>query len=83
MSANEGYVGLVRLSSFRTFLAEDEDPNALAERIFESNVRGFVPESPVNDEIAESLKHPADEPNFWLLNNGVTIIASSVAPAHM
>jgi AIPR protein len=83
MSANEGYVGLVRLSSFRMFLAEDDDPNALAERIFESNVRGFVPESPVNDEIADSLKHPADEPNFWLLNNGVTIIASSVAPAHM
>lgn len=83
MSANEGYVGLVTLPNFRTFLAEDDDPNMLAERIFESNVRGFVPESPVNDEIAESLKHPADEPNFWLLNNGVTIIASSVAPAYM
>jgi AIPR protein len=42
-----------------------------------------VPDSGVNDEIAESLQRLVDEPNFWLLNNGVTIIAHDVQPAHM
>jgi hypothetical protein len=83
MSTAEGYVGLVKLPDFREFLAEDGRPSVLAERIFESNVRGFVIDSTVNDDIAESLHSPADEPNFWLLNNGVTIIAAKTAPAHL
>jgi hypothetical protein len=75
-------VGLVKLSDYREFLVDDDDPQVLAERIFESNVRGFVLDSPVNEDIANSLLHPDDEPNFWLLNNGVTIIAAKTFPAH-
>jgi hypothetical protein len=72
---------LVKLPDFRDFL-EDED-GTLAERIFESNVRGFVLDSGVNDDIANSLRNPTDEPNFWLINNGVTIIAAKTGPAHL
>ena len=81
MSTRDGYVGLIKLPDFRKFL--EDEPNVLAERIFESNVRGFAQDLTVNDAIATSLKNPKGEPNFWLLNNGVTIIAAKTAPAHL
>ncbi|OYW57020.1 MAG: hypothetical protein B7Y80_02825 [Hyphomicrobium sp. 32-62-53] len=80
MSTQEGFVGLVRLGDFRDFLEDDSEPGMLAERIFESNVRGFQQESSVNEEIAKSLEQ-AEQINFWLLNNGVTIIASKAQQA--
>jgi hypothetical protein len=81
MSTKDGYVGLVRLPDFRNFL--EEESGVLAERIFESNVRGYVLDSDVNEDIAKSLREPTGEPNFWLLNNGVTMIAAKAAPAHL
>lgn len=78
MSTNEGFVGLVRLKDFCGFL--EDRPGELAERIFESNVRGYQQDSAVNEGIARSLKAKGG-PNFWLLNNGVTIIASKATPA--
>jgi len=79
MGADEGYVGLVKLKTFRDFL--EDEPNVLAERIFESNVRGFAQDSAVNEAITTSLEKPVGQPNFWLLNNGVTIIAAKAVPA--
>lgn len=81
MSTKDGYVGLVKLPDYREFL--EDDLGGLAERIFESNVRGFVLDSDVNEDIAKSLREPDGEPNFWLLNNGVTMIAAKTAPAHL
>lgn len=83
MQTKEGYVGLVKLHDFRAFLVESDDPDVLAERIFESNVRGFVLDSNINEEMANSIRNSSDEPNFWLLNNGVTIIAEQASPAHL
>jgi len=83
MQTKEGTVGLVKLHDYRKFLIEGDDPRVLAERIFESNVRGFVLDSSINDEMAHSLRNSEDDPNFWLLNNGVTIIASKANPAHL
>ena len=77
MVANEGYVGLVRLNVFCQFL--EDSSGELAERIFETNVRGFQQDSSVNKEIAKTLEEK-DGPNFWLLNNGVTIIAAKATP---
>lgn len=79
MNTIEGAVGLVKLKDFCAFLADDET-GEITERIFESNVRGYQDESKVNDGIAKSLKEVGG-PNFWLLNNGVTIIAAKAAPA--
>ena len=73
MVTQEGSVGLVRLSEFCTFL--EDAPGQLAEHIFESNVRGFQQDSTVNKAIAKTLDEQGG-PNFWLLNNGVTIIAN-------
>jgi hypothetical protein len=73
MQTKEGYVGLVKLGDFASFLKDDR--GELADRIFESNVRGFQQNTPVNLQIRQSLK--VKQANFWLLNNGITIIAAN------
>lgn len=72
----DGAVGLIKLTDFAKFL--EDEPGVLAERIFESNVRGFQPQSSVNDDIAKTLADHSKIPNFWLLNNGVTIITPKI-----
>lgn len=79
MQTVEGFVGLVRLKDYADFL--EDSPGVLAERIFESNVRGYQIDSKVNDGIIASLRSASTSPNFWLLNNGITIIAPNVLPA--
>lgn len=78
MDTAEGWVGLVKLRDFGDLLTED---GALAERIFESNVRGFQDETGVNNGIRETLESDDHSANFWMLNNGVTIISPKAAQA--
>src|SRR6185437_5596060 len=75
----EGPVGLVRLRDYYDFL-KDKNTGQLNKRIFESNVRGFWPKSPINKEIQKTLEDPAN-PEFWLLNNGITILAGGTGTA--
>ncbi len=74
----DGYIGMVKLRDFYSFIREEDGD--LADRIFEANVRGFQQATPVNKQIAESLR-TQNAPNFWLLNNGITVIAGSVSNA--
>lgn len=46
--------GLVRLADYYTFIKESD--GKLAERFFDSNVRGYWPSSHINSRIAETLK---------------------------
>lgn len=76
MAIERGWVGLVKLRNFFSFITDEHGD--LAEQIFESNVRGFQQRTAVNLQIRKSLdtdKHA----DFWLLNNGVTIIAKQTA----
>jgi hypothetical protein len=68
----EGFVGLVKLSDYWKFLQDNSGD--LDERIFESNVRGFQQNTPVNASIRDTLNKPG-KADFWLLNNGITILA--------
>lgn len=78
MTTNEGYVGLVALPDYFKFI---QDTNGeLARRIFESNVRGWQENTSVNKQIRTSLASDSSI-NFWLLNNGITILASKTATA--
>src|SRR6266487_5991896 len=43
----EGFVGLVKLKDFYSFL--EDQPGEIAERIFESNVRGYQQDSKINE----------------------------------
>jgi hypothetical protein len=73
-----GYIGLVRLVDFYTFLVDGK--GQLRQRLFEANVRDYQGTRGSNVEIQASLEEkPAAD--FWWLNNGVTIIASDAKEA--
>ncbi len=72
MSTEEGEIGLVKLVDYYSFISDAD--GRVAERFFDSNVRGYWPHSRINKSIAETLKS-AEGPEFWLLNNGITILA--------
>ena len=70
------YIGLVLLRDFFDFITDDR--RELREHMFESNVRHFQGPTKVNKEIASTLAKPDASPEFWWLNNGVTILASEL-----
>jgi AIPR protein len=70
------YVALVALEDYCAFLRDDN--GALRRYIFDGNVRDFQGDVEVNKAIADSL-NDATAPQFWWLNNGVTILASGVS----
>ena len=73
-TGKDSYVLLVRLQDYWQFVS-DESGN-LRRYLFDSNVRDFLGPSGVNDDIAQSLNDPTT-PDFWWLNNGVTILATA------
>lgn len=78
LSTAEGPVGLVHLHDYWKFLQDEHGD--LHESIFESNVRGFQQNTPVNVAISDTLAKPG-KADFWLLNNGITILAQKVTSA--
>jgi AIPR protein len=78
LSTPEGQIGLVRLADYYQFIVESN--GQLAERFFDSNVRGYWKSTTVNKRIASTLK-AVSPPEFWLLNNGITILTENVGAA--
>lgn len=78
---NNAYVATVTARSFIDAILKD--PNgAPRKKLFEENVRDFLGvDVDVNSEIAATLNDAAKKSRFGLMNNGVTIVASSVRPA--
>ena len=70
------HVALVSLRDYVAFLS-DEDGN-LIRHIFDWNVRDYQGNIEVNNEIKASLED-TEAPDFWWLNNGVTIICSTAS----
>lgn len=69
-----GYVALARLADYFSFI---DDSGTIRRYIFEGNVRDFGGAIEVNRQIGESLENPS-APQFWWLNNGVTIVCSKI-----
>jgi hypothetical protein len=73
----EGYVGLVTIKDYYDFLKAPSRPGdlhpQLDEYMFDANVRGYQLSAPVNRRITYTLTG-TDRPEFWLLNNGITIL---------
>jgi len=68
-------IALVRLTSFAEFLTDEH--GLIRRHILEPNVRDYQGAyNPVNREIRQTLQS-ADNREFWWLNNGITILASS------
>lgn len=72
MSDKDGFVGIVRLHDFFNFISDDQ--GRWHSQLFDANIRGWQQASPVNKQIRATLSGTG--PNFWLLNNGITLLAS-------
>ncbi|MEM6255545.1 MAG: AIPR family protein [Cyanobacteria bacterium P01_D01_bin.156] len=72
----EAYLGLM---PFNEFIKLIQDENQTIHNIFEDNVRDFQGNNAVNEKIKETLESKKFH-LFCLLNNGVTVVASSLTP---
>src|SRR5262249_27173277 len=72
------YVLLARLADYYAFLRDEK--GALRRYLFDSNVRDFLGDTGVNEDILASLRDRR-APEFWWLNNGVTMLATAAAVA--
>ncbi|AVS64117.1 AIPR family protein [Paracidovorax avenae] len=78
---NNAYVATVTARSFIDAVLKDEK-GAKRKKLFEENVRDFLGvDADVNSEIAQTLSNEEKKSRFGLMNNGITIVASSVRPA--
>ncbi|MGW5582458.1 AIPR family protein [Streptomyces sp. NPDC003857] len=72
-TSGQSHVALVRLKDYYNLIVDDN--GRLRRHLFEWNVRDYQGNVSVNQEIRQSLTAP-DSPEFWWLNNGVTLICS-------
>jgi len=75
-AGQEGYVVLTKLKDYSLFVQDDK--KELRRYLFDSNVRAYLGKNLVNADISETL-NSFSAPNFWWLNNGVTILATSAS----
>lgn len=73
----EAYLGVV---PFQEFVKLIQDENQTIHSIFDDNVRDFQGENAVNKRIKETLTLGKFN-LFCVLNNGITVVASSLTPA--
>lgn len=70
----QNYVILVDLKDY--FKAVTDSEGNLKRYLFNENVRDYLGENNTNSHIMDTLKND-QSPDFWLLNNGVTMLTSS------
>jgi len=75
LASGERYVLLAKLEDYYSFVT---DEGKLRRYLFDSNVRDFMGLNRVNEDIKSTLKNELS-PDFWWLNNGVTILATSAS----
>lgn len=73
LAIENGAIVLSKLSDFNAFLRDEK--GSVRKSLFESNVRDFQGATEVNAAIRQTLDNETT-PDFWWLNNGVTILAS-------
>lgn len=71
----ESYLGYLPADQYMKLITDDS--GNIVRGLFYDNVRDFQGDNPVNHEIDETLKSPAQQ-LFVLMNNGVTIVADSI-----
>ena len=76
LSQDNSYLMLADIREYFKFVVSDD--GNLRRYLFDSNVRDFMGSNPVNDDIRNSLRDP-NAPEFWWLNNGITILASDAS----
>jgi AIPR protein len=69
----EGYIVVAKLGDYYRFVCDEKGD--LRRYLFASNVRDYLGENKVNEDIAVSLENEI-VPDFWWLNNGITILTT-------
>jgi hypothetical protein len=77
-TSGDSHVALVKLKDYYDLIVDEN--GRLRRHLFEWNVRDYQGNVEVNKGIRESLTS-ADTPEFWWLNNGVTILCSEATSA--
>lgn len=72
LSSGETYIVLAQLKDYFNFITDNQK---LRRYLFDSNVRDFMGMNRVNEDIRNTLLNNSS-PDFWWLNNGVTILAT-------
>lgn len=72
----ESYLGYLPAEQYIKLITDDA--GNIVRGLFYDNVRDFQGNNPVNHEMDETLKSPAQQ-FFVLMNNGVTIVADSIS----
>jgi hypothetical protein len=75
LSSGERYILLANLKDYYSFIT---DEGKLRRYLFDSNVRDYMGLNRVNEDIKATLENE-NSPDFWWLNNGVTILATSAS----
>jgi AIPR protein len=73
-TSGQSHVAIVKLKDYYNLIVDEN--GRLRRHLFEWNVRDYQGDVSVNQEIRKSLRS-AGGPEFWWLNNGVTVICSS------
>ena len=74
----KAWVCLVPIVEYYNFIVDEN--SQIRNELFEANVRDWEGNNAVNEAIRESLEDTsADREDFWWLNNGITILASSAS----
>lgn len=71
----ESYLGYLPAEQYLKLITDDS--GNILRGLFYDNVRDFQGDNPVNHEMDETLKSPAQQ-LFVLMNNGVTIVADAI-----
>ncbi len=74
-SNGDGYVALVRLGDYYSFLC---DGDRMQSGLLDANVRDYQGLNNVNKAILDTLANNHED-EFWWLNNGVTILARGIS----
>lgn len=74
VTSSNSHVAIVTLDDYFAFITDET--KTLRSYAFDWNVRDYEGDVEVNREIRESLQD-ADSPEFWWLNNGVTVLCST------
>jgi len=75
LSKGERYVLLAQLKDYYNFIS---DEGKLRRYLFDSNVRDYMGLNRVNEDIKDTLEN-SNSPDFWWLNNGITILSTSAS----
>ncbi|MGB7137616.1 MAG: AIPR family protein, partial [Acidobacteriaceae bacterium] len=72
----QAYIGVIPASEYLKLICDSD--GRLQRSLFYDNVRDFLGNNPVNEDISQTLAQNTLHDNFTILNNGITIVARSL-----